>query len=78
MIDKFSIKKIPHSNGIKNSLRNDNATTAMIPPIHKLPVSPMKTRAGYELNQRKPIHAPTKAEAKITISPECGMYIIFR
>ena len=54
------------------------AKTAMIPPNAKLPVSPMNTCAGYELNHKKPIVAPINAAAKTNNSPEPGMYIILR
>ena len=43
MTDTFSIKKIPQMIGINNSLRIVMAKTAIIPPIAKLPVSPIKT-----------------------------------
>ena len=64
--------------GIKSSFRIAMAKTAIIAPIDKLPVSPIKTCAGYVLYHRKPIHAPIKAAAKTTNSPELGMYIISR
>ncbi|MNR51257.1 hypothetical protein D3C85_1709060 [compost metagenome] len=54
------------------------ANTAIIPPMVKLPVSPIKTEAGKELYHRNPIKAPVKAEIKTVISPELGMYIILR
>ena len=76
--DKFSTKKIPHNNGINISLRTAIANTAMIPPIVKLPVSPINTEAGNELYQRNPINAPTNAAINTVISPEFGIYMMFK
>ena len=39
----FSIKKIPQRTGINNSFLIIIAKTAIIAPIDKLPVSPIKT-----------------------------------
>ena len=54
------------------------ANTAMIPPMVKLPVSPINTWAGKALYQRKPISAPMKEQIKITSSSLPGMYMILR
>ena len=54
------------------------AKTAMIPPMARLPVSPIKTWAGNELYHKNPIVAPTKALTKIVSSPVSGIYIMFR
>ena len=54
------------------------ATTPMIPPKVKLPVSPIKTCAGYELYHKKPMHAPTNELMKITNSEDSGMKSILR
>ncbi len=78
MTDKFSIKKIPHKTGINISFRITIANVAITPPNIKLPVSPIKTWAGYALYQRNPIHAPTNAAQKTASSPEFGMNITFR
>ena len=78
MTDKFSIKKIPQRMGISNSLWIIIANTAMIPPMVKLPVSPINTWAGKALYQRKPISAPIKAQIKITSSSLPGIYMILR
>ena len=43
-------------------------TAANAPPKASEPVSPMKTLAGWKLNFRKPIHAPTVAAQKIAKS----------
>ena len=67
-----------HNTGNSISFRTEIAKTAIIPPIVKLPVSPIKTVAGKELYQRNPISAPTKAAIKTVISPEFGMYMMFR
>ena len=50
----------------------------MIPPIVKLPVSPIKTCAGYVLYHKKPINAPANAATNIVTSPTLGIYIIFK
>ena len=50
----------------------------MIPPIVKLPVSPMNTCAGKALYQRKPIRAPMKAHMKITSSFQCQVFPEYR
>jgi len=54
------------------------ANTAIIPPIVKLPVSPINTCAGYALYHKNPISAPINAQMKITSSSEPGIYIMFR
>ena len=68
--EKFSAINTPHKTGINNSLRITIANTAIIPPIAKLPVSPINTFAGYELCHKNPIVAPTKAPINITNSDE--------
>ena len=73
MTDKFSATKMPHNIGINNSLRNNIAKTAMIPPMVKLPVSPINTLAGNELCHKNPIQAPRKQAEKTTSSAELGM-----
>ena len=55
-------KNIPHKIGISSSLRISMATTAIIPPSDREPVSPINTCAGYELYHIKPTQAPTKAD----------------
>ena len=40
------------------------ASPAMAPPRPSEPVSPMKIVAGNELNQRNPMHAPTRQAAQ--------------
>ena len=54
------------------------ALTPMIPPMARLPVSPMNTWAGYELYQRKPQRAPTNTAMKMATSPVPGMNMMFR
>ena len=76
--ERFSTRKIPQSIGMSNSFRVAIANTAIIPPMVKLPVSPIKTWAGYVLYQRKPTREPAKAVIKIVISPERGIYMILR
>ena len=44
----------------------------------RLPVSPMKTCAGWALNQRKPIEAPTSAPQKTVTSPTPATYCTCR
>ena len=61
MTETFSAKKIPHNRGISHSFRTAIAITAMMPPIVKLPVSPIKTCAGNVLYHKNPTSAPTKA-----------------
>ena len=46
MTDRLSTKKIPHRIGSSSSLRISSANTAMIPPMARLPVSPINTCAG--------------------------------
>ena len=50
----------------------------MIPPKVRLPVSPMKTWAGYALYHRNPIVAPMNALAKTTNSSVPGIYMMFK
>ena len=50
----------------------------MMPPIARLPVSPMKTCAGYELYHRNPSNAPTNTDMNTATSPVPGIYMIFR
>ena len=38
-------------------------------PTLKLPLSPIKTSAGWQLNHKKPINEPIKAEETTTLSP---------
>ena len=76
--ERFSIRKIPHIKGISHSFLTAIEITAIIPPIVKLPVSPINTWAGYVLYHKNPTSAPTKAPIKIVISPTLGMYIIFK
>ena len=64
--------------GINNSFLTIMANDAIIPPNARLPVSPIKTWAGYALYQRKPTQAPTNAAIKIDSSLRLGMYIMFR
>jgi homogentisate 1,2-dioxygenase len=49
-----------------------------MPPMESDPVSPMKTRAGWQLNQRKPRAAPTRAAQKMETSPALGWKGTFR
>ena len=74
----FSIRKIPHNTGINNSFLKIIAKTAITPPNIKLPVSPIKTCAGYVLYQKNPITAPTIATAKMVVSPIFGRNMILR
>ena len=78
MTDNVSIKNIPQINGRSNSFLTIIAITDIIPPIVKLPVSPIKIWAGKALYHKNPIRPPIKAEIKITISLTRGMYIIFK
>ena len=64
--------------GINSSLCIIIANTAMIPPKVRLPVSPMKTWAGYALYHRNPIVAPMNALAKTTNSSVPGIYMMFK
>ena len=75
---KTTTRNTPQRIGISNSLCMIMANTAMMPPIVKLPVSPMNTCAGYALYHRKPINAPIKAQMKITSSSDPGIYMMLR
>ena len=74
----LSHKNTPHINGSMSSLCIITADTAMIPPMVRLPVSPMKTCAGYELYHKNPIKAPMKAHKNTTISSLPGINMILR
>lgn len=63
----LSIRKTKHIMGISSSLCIMMAVTAMMPPMARLPVSPMKIWAGYALYHRNPINAPTKARRNIPV-----------
>ena len=76
--DAFSITNIPARMGNNNSLRINNATTAMIAPMVKLPVSPINTCAGKALNHKNPTNAPAKALINTETSPIPGIYMIFK
>ncbi len=52
-------------------LLDEKATTASVPPSDRAPTSPMKTWAGWQLNQRKPRQAPVRAPTK-TVSSAAG------
>ena len=78
MTDNASKRKTPHNIGINNSFLIKMEITAIKPPTVKLPVSPIKTVAGYVLYQRKPTNDPNNAAIKIVISPTLGIYIILR
>ena len=67
-----------HNTGNNISFLTEIANTAMIPPMVKLPVSPINTDAGYELYHKNPTKAPANAETNTVISPEFGMYITFK
>src|SRR6187401_2414876 len=49
------------------------ATVPSAAPSASAPTSPMKTFAGYALNQRKPSPAPAIDEQNTTISPAPGV-----
>ena len=78
MTERFSTRKMPQSSGISSSFLIMMASVAMIPPMVKLPVSPIKIWAGYALYHKNPPQAPTKAVQKITSSPRLGMYMMLR
>ena len=71
----LSIRNTPQRIGKSNSLWIITAHTPMMPPIVRLPVSPMKICAGKPFHQRKPISAPTNAARNTTSSSLPGMYI---
>ena len=50
--------------GIKSSFRTAKANTAMIPPSVKLPVSPIKTWAGYALYHKETETGTDKSRTK--------------
>jgi hypothetical protein len=75
----FSTRKMPHSSGISQFLayqyrkHGDDATKA------RLPVSPMKHLRRVTNCTIKTLRmAPTNAPAKITSSPEFGIYMILQ
>ena len=70
--ERFSIRKIPQIKGISHSFLTAIEITAIIPPIVKLPVSPIKTWAGYVLYHKNPTSAPTKAPIKKPLTPQNG------
>ena len=78
MTESASRRNTPHKIGINSSFLISIEITAIKPPTVKLPVSPIKTDAGYVLYQRKPTNDPSKAAMKIVISPTLGIYIIFK
>ena len=78
MTERASKRNTPHRIGINYSFLISIEITAIRPPTVKLPVSPIKTDAGYVLYQRKPTNEPIKAAMKIVISPTLGIYIIFK
>ena len=62
----------------RNSCLIRRAMTASVPPIDRAPTSPMKTLAGWQLNQRKPRQAPAKAPAKTVSSAARGTRTMLR
>ena len=78
MTESASRRKTPHKIGINNSFLIRIEIIAIKPPTVKLPVSPIKTDAGYVLYQRNPTNDPSNAAMKIVISPTLGIYIIFK
>ena len=52
--DSASKRNTPHRIGINNSFLMSIEITAIKPPTVRLPVSPIKTDAGYVLYQIKP------------------------
>ncbi len=66
--DSASITKIPPSRISSTSVLVITASPAIAPPSPSEPVSPMKIVAGKALNQRKPMHAPTRQPASIARS----------
>src|SRR4051794_20962519 len=58
--DSASITKMPPIINSSTSVLVRTASAAIAPPRPSEPVSPMKTPAGNELNQRKPTQAPTR------------------
>ena len=64
--------KIPPAMNSINSWRITIATKPIRPPSGNDPVSPMKTRAGWQLYQRNPRHEPRIAPHITTNSPLLG------
>src|SRR5438045_2357464 len=64
-----SITKTPPTTMRSSSCLQQIATTPIVPPRESDPVSPMKTFAGKQLNQRKPRPAPISAEQTTVSSP---------
>src|SRR6266852_1495002 len=61
MTETASMTKTPPTTTSNNSCLQQIATTPIRPPIASEPVSPMKTLAGWQLNQRNPKPAPLSA-----------------
>ena len=43
-------------------------------PTLRLPLSPIKTSAGWQLNHKKPMSEPISAEATTTLSPTPAIF----
>ena len=55
-----------------NSFFKSTASVPSAAPVERDPVSPIKTSAGEELNQRYPIQAPAMDAVKMVSSPAPG------
>ena len=67
--DAVSSTKIPPMTQRDHFLAHDHGDDAEAAPIASAPTSPMKTCAGYVLNQRNPRPAPASEAQKIRSSP---------
>ena len=67
---------MPQKIGNSNSFLTSIATTPIIAPKDRLPVSPIKTCAGKELYHKNPTQEPINADMNTTNSPMLGIYII--
>ena len=72
--DSASATKTPPMMPRTISWRVMTAIVPSAPPSASAPTSPMKTCAGWVLNQRKASPAPAIAAQKISSSPAPGMY----
>ena len=66
--DNVSITKIPPITANDSSWFVRIAMVARVAPRVKLPVSPIKTLAGFVLYTKNPIIEPTRTKQKIPIS----------
>ena len=70
--DSASRMNTPATKNSRNSCLMRMATRPSVPPSERAPTSPMKTWAGWQLNQRKPRQAPARAPTKMVSSAAEG------